>query len=105
MVCWGGPGVGGRCSSWGRCHRSRRGKKRMRTEKEKMLAGELYDPLDHELVQARERARDLCQDLNATRERDQEARRRILTELFGRGGETVWMQPPFFCDYGTNILL
>ena len=77
----------------------------MRTEKEKMLAGELYDPLDPELVQARERARDLCQDLNATRERDQEARRRILKELFGRGGESVWMQPPFFCDYGTNILL
>ena len=40
----------------------------MRTEKEKMLAGELYDPLDPELVRARDRARDLCQDLNATRE-------------------------------------
>jgi maltose O-acetyltransferase len=77
----------------------------MRTERDKMLAGELYDPLDPELARARERARDLCQDLNATRERDQEARRRILKELFGRGGESVWMQPPFFCDYGTNILL
>jgi maltose O-acetyltransferase len=77
----------------------------MRTEKEKMLAGELYDPLDLELVQARDRARDLCQELNVTRERDQEARRRILTELFGKGGESVWMQPPFFCDYGSNILL
>jgi maltose O-acetyltransferase len=77
----------------------------MRSEKEKMLAGELYDPLDPELVQARERARDLCQDLNATREMDQDARRRILTELFGQGGEAVWMQPPFFCDYGSNILL
>jgi maltose O-acetyltransferase len=72
---------------------------------EKMLAGELYDPLDSELVRARERARDLCQDLNATREADQEARRGILKELFGRGGESVRMQPPFFCDYGTNILL
>ena len=70
-----------------------------------MLAGELYDPLDRELVQARERARDLCQDLNATREKDQEARRRILLALFGKGGESVWMQPPFFCDYGSNILL
>src|SRR5262245_25276285 len=77
----------------------------MRSEKEKMLAGELYYPLDPELVRARERARDLCQDLNATRERDQEARRRILAELFGKGGDTVWMQPPFFCDYGSNILL
>jgi maltose O-acetyltransferase len=77
----------------------------MSTEQEKMLAGELYDPLDPVLVQARERARDLCQDLNATRERDQELRRRILRELFGRGGESVWMQPPFYCDYGANILL
>jgi maltose O-acetyltransferase len=77
----------------------------MRTEKEKMLAGELYDPLDPELVEARERARDLCQDLNATRERDQETRRRILVELIGSGGDSLWMQPPFFCDYGSNILL
>src|ERR1700674_4774596 len=77
----------------------------MRAEKEKMLAGELYDPLDPELVRARERARDLCQDLNATRERDQEVRRLILRQLFGQGGESVWMQPPFFCDYGSNIQL
>src|SRR5436190_1019344 len=77
----------------------------MRSEKDKMLAGELYDLLDAELMYARDRARDLCQNLNATREKDQEARRRILIELFGRGGESVWMQPPFFCDYGTNILL
>ncbi len=77
----------------------------MPTEKEKMLAGELYDPLDPELVRARERARDLCWDLNATREQDQERRRSILKELIGRGGESVWMQPPFYCDYGSNILL
>jgi maltose O-acetyltransferase len=77
----------------------------MPSEREKMLAGQLYDPLDLQLVRARERARDLCHDLNATREADQEARRRILKGLFGRGGESVWMQPPFFCDYGSNILL
>ena len=77
----------------------------MRTEREKMLAGELYDPLDPELVQARNRARDLCQDLNATREADQQRRRQILTELFGLGGDSVWMQPPFYCDYGSNIYL
>jgi maltose O-acetyltransferase len=75
------------------------------TEREKMLAGELYDPLDPELVSGRNRARDLCQTLNATREADQEERRRIVRELFGSGGDTVWMQPPFFCDYGTNIEL
>src|SRR5579871_3581853 len=77
----------------------------MRTEKNKMLAGELYDPLDPELVLARNRARDLCQDLNATRERDQELRRSLLKQIFARGGDSVWIQPPFFCDYGQNILL
>src|SRR5690349_5018515 len=77
----------------------------MPTEREKMLAGALYDPLDPELVRARDRARDLCWSLNATHEADVEERRRILRELFGQGGETVWMQPPFYCDYGSNILL
>ena len=38
-------------------------------EREKMLAGEMYDPLDPELVVARQRARDLCQALNDTRDR------------------------------------
>ena len=77
----------------------------MASERQKMLAGEPYDPFDPELVVARARARDLCQDLNATREGDQEVRRGILRELFAAGGDTVWMQPPFFCDYGTNIEL
>lgn len=75
------------------------------SERQKMLAGQLYDPGDPELVAARARARDLCQDLNATREAQQAERRKILRDLFGAGGETAWMQPPFFCDYGTNIEL
>lgn len=77
----------------------------MATEWEKMLAGELYDPVDPQLVRARNRARDLCQDLNATREEQAEERQRILRELLGAGDDTVLMQPPFFCDYGTNIRL
>jgi maltose O-acetyltransferase len=77
----------------------------MASEREKMVAGELYDPLDPELVAGREHARDLCSALNVTREGDQAGRRRILRELFGAGGDSVWMQPPFFCDYGTNIEL
>jgi maltose O-acetyltransferase len=77
----------------------------MATEREKMLAGELYDPLDPELVAGRTRARDLCWRLNATAEADQDERRRVLRDLFATGGETVWMQPPFFCDYGSNIEL
>jgi maltose O-acetyltransferase len=70
-----------------------------------MLNGELYDPLDAELVIARAHARDLCTQLNATLESQQDERRRILLELFGAGGDDVWMQPPFHCDYGVNIRL
>jgi maltose O-acetyltransferase len=77
------------------------GQAEARTAREKMLAGELYDPMDAELVSARERARELCWKLNAKPAPDRE----VLRELFGAGGGTVWMQPPFFCDYGTNIEL
>jgi maltose O-acetyltransferase len=52
----------------------------MLTEREKMIAGEMYDPLDPELIVARTRARDLCQDLNATRDAEEANRRRILRE-------------------------
>lgn len=79
----------------------------MKTERQKMLNGELYDPMDQELVAGRTRAGDLCQPLNATREAEAEmeavGRRRPLGALFGAGGETVWMQPPFFCASDTNI--
>jgi len=77
----------------------------MQSEWQKMLAGQLYDPMDRDLVVARTRARNLCLELNATREEQQEERQRLLSQLFGAGGETVWMQPPFFCDYGANIEL
>src|SRR5687767_1500596 len=80
-------------------------RRQVRSERDKMLAGELYDPLDGELVAGRERARDLCLALNATHESQQAARRRILKDLLGAGGESVWMQPPFYCDYGANIRL
>ena len=77
----------------------------MDTERAKMLAGDLYDPMDAELVAGRERARDLCQSLNATREAEADKRRTLLRELFGSGGDSVLMQPPFYCDYGSNIHL
>ena len=70
-----------------------------------MLNGELYDPLDAQLASARARARDLCAQLNATLESQQDERRRILRELLGAGADDVWMQPPFHCDYGANIRL
>jgi maltose O-acetyltransferase len=77
----------------------------MATELEKMLAGELYDPMDPALARAREKARDLCKALNGTRDAQTDERRYLLKQLMGKGGDTVWMQPPFYCDYGFNILL
>lgn len=76
----------------------------MKTEKQKMLAGELYNALDTELSGERRNCRELCKRLNASGEDQEDERRRILAELFG-GPTDVWIQPPFFCDYGTNIRL
>lgn len=75
----------------------------MASEKEKMLAGALYDASDPQLVAERQRARDLCRELNLSRQQDGQQRQRILRNLFGRIGEGVWIEPPFFCDYGNNI--
>ena len=77
----------------------------MASELEKMLAGQLYNPFVPELVELRNRARDLCQDLNLSRESDQPLRRQIFLQLLADGGESVVIQPPFFCDYGRNIFL
>lgn len=77
----------------------------MKTEKEKMLAGELYDPLDEELVNDRLRARLLIKQLNDTREDEAARRTDILKSLIPNAGEGLWLQPPFYCDYGYNLIL
>ena len=65
----------------------------------------MYDPLDPELVLGRRRARDLCQELNATRDADQAGREKIINNLFGTTTRGIWIEPPFYCDYGSNIVL
>ena len=70
-----------------------------------MLGGELYSALDPELSAARRRARDLLHALNHSREEEGAERARILAELFGSAGEGLWVEPPFYCDYGSNITL
>ena len=79
----------------------------MTSERERMQSGALYDPQDPELVALRIRARDLCRGLNASGEADGlgTERRRVLLDLLGSGGDSAWIQPPFFCDYGANIHL
>jgi maltose O-acetyltransferase len=77
----------------------------MRSEREKMVAGELYDPLDRELCADRRRARLLFQAFNDTRDDERDERARLIRELIPAAGEDVWIEPPFFCDYGHNITL
>ena len=77
----------------------------MRTEKEKMLAGELYDALDEQLSKERLNARLLIKELNDSREDQTDERSRILKQLIPNAGEGLWLQPPFYCDYGYNIKL
>jgi maltose O-acetyltransferase len=77
----------------------------MKSEKEKMLAGELYDPLDPQLTSERLRARRLFQRLNDTPANQPEERARIIRQLIPAAGDSVWIESPFYCDYGTNITL
>lgn len=79
----------------------------MRSEKEKMVAGELYNGSDPEVLAARLRARALCQQFNAVPAEAPDAESQkagLLAALFGQP-VTADITPPFFCDYGSNITL
>lgn len=73
------------------------------TEREKMLRGELYNPLDEELVQMRLNARLITEQFNLTSAREVEVRKQLIKQLFGAAGGSFIIEPPFYCDYGCNI--
>lgn len=75
----------------------------MKSEKEKMLNGELYYAADPQLVQERLNARRLTRLYNETLETDEDKRKKLLKELFGSNGENIYVEPTFRCDYGYNI--
>lgn len=75
----------------------------MKSQKEKMLAGELYNALDEQLSNERTTARLLIKKLNNAGADDTEAINKILKELIPNAGNDLWIQPPFYCDYGYNI--
>jgi len=77
----------------------------MVTEKEKRLSGEMYDATNPQLTAERRRARDLCKSFNESHDSKQELCERIIRELFGSAGDAIWIEPPFYCDYGSNITL
>lgn len=73
------------------------------TEREKMLAGELYDCGDPELLARWHKAKDLVRDYNQTDSQDEERKEEILNELLGGRGKNLWITAPFYVDYGNNI--
>jgi Acetyltransferase (isoleucine patch superfamily) len=75
----------------------------MKTEKEKMLASELYNGWDAELVEMRKAARRITRQFNNSTEEELELRSGLLKELFGTIGEKGYIEPPFRCDYGKFI--
>jgi len=72
-------------------------------EKEKMLNGKFYDSRDAELLKMYHKARKLLKEYNYLDSELTHERERILIELFKYKGEGVWIEAPFFCDYGENI--
>jgi maltose O-acetyltransferase len=77
----------------------------MQTERERMLAGEFYDSRDPELLALAGRARALLARFNASAAADGPDRRALLDQLLGTAGSGVWIEPPFFCDYGAHITI
>lgn len=74
------------------------------TEKEKMIAGLMYNAMDPELSGDRERASLLFQKINKLDNRHTEERNALIRSLLSRAGDGLWIEPPFFCDYGFNII-
>ncbi|MCS0670243.1 sugar O-acetyltransferase [Cytobacillus firmus] len=74
----------------------------MKTEKEKMLDGEMYDPADPVLLKEREEARQKIRIYNQTLETEGEKRTKLLKDLLGSTGKNVYMEPNIRFDYGYN---
>ncbi len=75
----------------------------MKSEKEKMLSGEIYDAGDPELITRWHRAKELMQKYNRADTTDRQLLDDILKQLLGSKGKNVWISAPFYVDYGENI--
>lgn len=75
----------------------------MATEKERMLLGELYNAQDETLLTLFNSAKKLLGLINASSEAEPEYRIELFRKLFKKTGPALWIEPPFYCDYGCNI--
>ena len=73
------------------------------SEKEKMLKGEMYEPLkDEELIKERTKVKNLCREYNKL-DYTSEKRSELIKKILGKTGERICVEPDFYCDYGYNI--
>ena len=72
-------------------------------EKQKMLSGELYNPMKDGLLLEREKAKDLCYKFNNLPPNNSMKRTKLLSKILGKTGKNYWIEQPFQCDYGYNI--
>lgn len=75
----------------------------MKTELEKIAAGEWYCFTDEEVAARKARAAKLCQEFNSIPATDPEAQTKKAREILGSSGPNLSMQATFNCDYGKNI--
>ncbi len=75
----------------------------IKTEREKMLAGEVYDCGDEELLNQWHKAKNLIKNYNLLDSENLKEKENILRELLGNFGENLWITSPFLVDYGHNI--
>ena len=75
------------------------------SEKENMLAGLHYNSRDPELIERYYLVRKLLVKLNNSSPIDPEQRNELFTSLLGKMGDNVWIETPFFCDYGEHIYI
>ncbi len=73
------------------------------TEREKMLAGQLYDCGDEELITQWHKAKNLIYKYNSLPSENIIEKKKILSELLGGSGSNLWITSPFYVDYGNNI--
>ena len=75
------------------------------TEKQKMLAGELYDACNPELLEELNAVKVLCQQYNNLLPTDFAARNTMLRQMLGQADADTFINQPFYCDYGKHIRL
>ena len=79
--------------------------KPVKSEKQKMLDEELYYSGVPELKNALLYSKEMCYDYNNLRPKELDKKKEILKKLLKKVGEEVYIESPFYCDYGFNITL